>query len=84
MAKKKADASKADAVTVEHDHDRIAMPSRNADGTLDQTDPEYIIEDGEELAKEQAEAQARYATDASRSVEEAQEASKDAANDEGA
>lgn len=57
-----ADSKKSAVPT--HDHDRIVAPSVKADGTFDQTDPEFIGgEKSVEAAGEQAAVQAASVVD---------------------
>ena len=57
--------TKGAAASIEHDHDRIVMPSRRADGTMDQFDPEFIgdKDTAKRAARRQAEEQAASAVD---------------------
>ncbi len=57
--------TKGAAASIEHDHDRIVMPSRRADGTMDQFDPEFIGDKdaAKRAARRQAEEQAASAVD---------------------
>ncbi len=76
--------TKGAAASIEHDHDRIVMPSRRADGTMDQFDPEFIGDKdaAKRAARRQSEEQAASAVDvAERGVSTDDTASADSPQD---